>query len=185
MINLKKIVMLFYEWGSLKILPRTGWLYIGIKNPETIAEHSLRAAQIGYVLAKLEGYPKPEEVVTALVFHEIGETRILDLTYLSKKYLPKENEIESVKDQVEDLFPEIVEWIEKLNKKEGLLGKILKDADYLENALTAKEYIQQGHKEAKQWLDNIEKKLQTKSGKKLFKIILEMPPTEWFKNFNN
>lgn len=63
-----------------------------------------------------------------------------------------------------------------LNEKKGLFGKILKDADYLENALNAKEYIQQGHKQAEQWLENLSKKLCTKSGKKLFKEILKSDP---------
>ena len=181
---IKKIINLFYEWGVLKALPRSGWLYIGIKNTETIAEHSLRAAQIGYILAKLENYPEPEKVAAALVFHEIGETRIGDLNRLSAKYLPKKNEIESVKDQVKEISPEIIDWIEALDNKKSHLGKILKDADLLENALTAKEYMEQGHKEAKQWLDNIAKKLQTKSGKKLFQEILKTSPYEWYKEFS-
>ncbi len=60
-----------------------------------------------------------------------------------------------MKDQVNEDFPEIIDWIEALDNKKGHFGKILKDADLLENALTAKEYMEQGHKEAKQWLDNI------------------------------
>lgn len=184
MFDLKKIVKRLYEWGVLKNLRRSGWLYIGIKNPETVAEHSLRAAQIGYILAKLEGYPNPEKVATALVFHEIGETRIGDLTLLSKKYLPKKNELKAVEDQLEEFLPEVIEWIRDLEERRGLFGKILKDADYLENALTAKEYIQQGHKEAEQWLRNIAKKLQTKSGKRLFKEILQTDPCDWWEEVN-
>lgn len=184
-IDLKEIVKRLYEWGSLKTIPRSGWLYIGMKNPETVAEHALRAAQVGYILAKLEHYPEPEKVATALVFHEIGETRTGDLTLLGKKYLPKKNEIMSVKDQIEKLFPEIVEWVSDLEEKKGDFGKILKDADLLENALTAKEYIEQGYKKAEQWLKNIKKRLQTKSGKKLFEIIISTDPYFWWEEVNN
>ncbi len=181
---IKKLVKRFYEWGVLKILPRSGWLYIGIKNPETVAEHSLRAAQIGYVLAKLENYPEPEKVAAALVFHEIGETRIGDLNRLTAKYLPKKNEIECVKDQVKEFFPEIIDWVKALEEKKGHFGKILKDADFLENALTAKEYMEQGNIQAKQWLENIERKLKTKTGRKIFQEILKSSPYKWYKEFS-
>ncbi len=178
----KRLINLFYEWGVLKVLPRSGWLYIGIRNPETVAEHSLRAAQIGYVLARLVNYPEPEKVAAALVFHEIGETRVGDLNLLSLKYLPKQNELNAIKDQIKDLLPEIYDWVKALENREGRLGKILKDADLLENALTAREYIEQGHTQARQWLENIEKRLQTKTGKKIFQEIIKSSPYSWYKD---
>lgn len=71
----KQIINLFYELGVLKFLKRSGWVVIGSKDGESVADHSLCTAQISYILAKLERYSKVEEPVTALVFHEIGETR--------------------------------------------------------------------------------------------------------------
>jgi len=180
---LKQIVNLFYELGVLKFLKRSGWVTIGIKDGESVADHCLRTAQIGYILAKLENYVKPEQVVTALVFHEIGESRIGDLNTISKKYLPKKNEFLAVKDQIGDLYPEIMENLKALSGIKGHFGKILKDADLLETALTAKEYIKNGY-DASLWLINIEKELQTKTGKKLFQTILKTDPHEWFRKLN-
>jgi len=51
--NLKNLINLFFELGQLKKIQYRGWSLIGVKNYETVAEHNLRAAQIGYFLAKL------------------------------------------------------------------------------------------------------------------------------------
>jgi putative hydrolase of HD superfamily len=72
----KEILKFFYEMGQLSRVKREGWRLLGMETPESIADHSLRAAQIGWVLAKLEGYKDPNEVAAMLVFHDIGETRM-------------------------------------------------------------------------------------------------------------
>ncbi len=123
-------------------------------------------------------------MVTALVFHEIGETRIGDLNNINKKYLPKENELKAVEDQVKNLFPEILRYVKKRKLIKEHIGKIIYDADLLENVLTAKEYIKIGFQEAETWIKNIEKNSKTKSGKKLFKIILKTDPQEYLKDLN-
>ncbi|MGC9308938.1 MAG: HD domain-containing protein, partial [Thermoplasmatota archaeon] len=43
-----------YELGMLRRIRREGWRLAGIE-PESVAAHSLRAAQIGYLLACMEG----------------------------------------------------------------------------------------------------------------------------------
>ena len=48
-----------YEMGLLKRCRRTGWWVAGVDDPESIAEHSFRAALIGYLLAVLEGPTRP------------------------------------------------------------------------------------------------------------------------------
>lgn len=44
-----------FETGLLKRAKRTGWWIAGVKDPESIAEHSHRTALIGAVLAMMEG----------------------------------------------------------------------------------------------------------------------------------
>ena len=46
-------------------------------------------------------------------------------------------------------------------------GKIAKDADLLEQAFAAKEYMEAGHAAANDWIINIRKVLYTKSAKQL------------------
>lgn len=49
-----------YEMGMLKRAKRAGWWIVGVKDPETIAEHSFRTAVIGAVLAMMEGADPPK-----------------------------------------------------------------------------------------------------------------------------
>lgn len=49
------IVDYFFEAGTLKRAKRTGWWVAGIKDPESIAEHSHRVALISADLAITEG----------------------------------------------------------------------------------------------------------------------------------
>ena len=60
---LKKIVNFIFELNQLKRQAHTGWWFVGVKDPDTVAEHAFRAAQIGYILAVKEGDVNPERVV--------------------------------------------------------------------------------------------------------------------------
>jgi putative hydrolase of HD superfamily len=62
------------EMGALKRSKRSGWSIAGIKDPETIAEHSWRTAVIGAVLAMMEG-ADPAKVALLATFHDTQETR--------------------------------------------------------------------------------------------------------------
>ena len=52
--NLKNQINFLFELGQLKRVKHEGWRLVGVEHPESVAEHSLRAAQIGYVIAALE-----------------------------------------------------------------------------------------------------------------------------------
>lgn len=175
---IRQILNLLYEWGRLKNIHRSGWERVGIENPESVADHSLRAAQIGYILAKMEKYKYPERIVSMLVFHEIGETRIGDMDHVARKYLPKVNEKQAVSDQLHDIYPELIEWWEKVEYGKGTDGAIAKDADLLEGAVTAKEYQEKGYTTIYNWRD--EDDLKTESAKKLFRALQDVRSDEWW-----
>lgn len=67
----KDILNFIFELGQLKRIKHEGWRLIGVKFPESVADHCLRAAQIGYILAKMEKYENPFEVCSMVVFHDI------------------------------------------------------------------------------------------------------------------
>lgn len=71
----KDVLNFIFELGQLKKVKREGWRLIGMDNLESVSDHTLRAAQIGFILAKLEKYENPLEVCTMVVFHDIGEWR--------------------------------------------------------------------------------------------------------------
>ncbi len=84
--ELDEAVKLAHEWGQLKMLPRTGWLRAGIEHPESVAEHSLRAAMLAWMLAGLEG-ADPERAATLALFYDSQETRTTDLDHVARRYL--------------------------------------------------------------------------------------------------
>jgi putative hydrolase of HD superfamily len=43
-----------YELGLLKRIRRTGWWHVGVRDPESVAEHTMRVAQMAGLLAAEE-----------------------------------------------------------------------------------------------------------------------------------
>lgn len=177
-----KISEFLFELGHLRRIRHEGWKLIGVQHPESVAEHSLRAAQIGYILAHLEGYNRPEEVCTMLVFHDIGECRIGDIHKVANSYI-KANEEEAVLDQVKSLDEfgkNILDLWQNFEYKKTKAGVIAKDADLLDMILTAKEYLHQGFSDAKDWIEKLGRKLETESAKQILKNIMLKNPFEWW-----
>ena len=177
----KQLINFLFELGQLRKIQHDGWRVANVGKPESVAEHSLRAAQIGYFLAKLEEYTNPYEVVTIIVFHDIGECRIGDINKVANGYI-KADEEKAVKDQVSELSDgdELFEMWSQAESRTSEAGNIAKDADYLEQAITAKEYMDTGHKSAEDWINNVRKKLQTKSAKNLLEKMVKMTSTDWW-----
>lgn len=172
-----------FELGQLRRIDREGWKFLGIKNPESVAEHSLRAAQIAFVLAKLEGYPNPFEVCTLAVFHELEECRVGDMHRVAKKYIKSVEDEKVVEEQVKKLGKigrEIFELWEKVRNQDTKAGIIAKDADFLEAAATAKELMDKGFEDARDWIENVRKELKTKSARRLLEELESSDSNEWW-----
>ncbi len=75
-----------------------------MQDPESIAEHSLCAAQLGYILAKMEG-ADAQKCATMLIWHDMPETRIGDLHRNASVYLRNKQQAEeaALHDQVAPL----------------------------------------------------------------------------------
>lgn len=173
-----------FELSQLKRIKHEGWRLAGIKDPESVAAHSLHAAQIGYILAKMEKHPDPYKICTMVVFHDIAECRTGDTHKVAAGYI-KRDEHKAVKDQTKTLLKtgeEILSLWEETEEGKTHAGLIAKDADLLEQACAAKEYVETGYKEAQNWIENIEKKLKTQSAKKLLSKIKKTNFTHWWKD---
>ncbi|MBS3171679.1 HD domain-containing protein [Candidatus Woesearchaeota archaeon] len=178
----KDILNFIFEVGQLKKVKREGWRLIGMDNLESVADHTLRASQIGFILAKLENYENPLEVCTMVVFHDIGECRIGDIHRVANRYINVDEEI-AVKEQTEklgeigrDIF-NMWKQVEDRNTKAGIIAK---EADMLELAITAKENIEKGYSYAQDWINNISKALLTESGKKLLNELKNADSNKWW-----
>jgi len=78
---MKDILNFLIEVGKLKKIPRTGFVWLGVKNPETIAQHSFRVAIMNWVLAE-EVRPKLnlEKIIKISLIHDLGEIYAGDMT---------------------------------------------------------------------------------------------------------
>lgn len=68
----------------------------------------------------------------------------------------------------------------EFNERETLEGKCAKDADYLEQAVTAKEYMDIGYKGCQDWINNIKKAVKTKSAREFIAMIEATERNDWW-----
>ncbi len=182
---MRKTVDFFFELGQLKRVKRSGWWIAGVKDPETVAEHSFRTAAIGYVLAGLEGADE-RKVMLSCLFNDLHEARINDLHKVGHRYIDfKRAETKAFSDAVERLpkapakeLRDAFAGFQLQDTKEGIVAR---DADLLECALQAKEYLDIGHADAKDWIDNVRKLLRTRSAKEMLNILSRTSPSSWWK----
>ncbi len=188
MVNNKDIVNFLYEVGILKRRKHDGYSLGGVPSCElpSIAEHSLRVAIIAFILAKMEG-ADPYKATTMAIFHDIEETRIPDINKVANRYREGKgfNKDTLLKEQLEDKLGEMGKEIKELrlsvnyssNVKEGIIAK---DADYLEQAITAKEFLEKGYESMVDWIENVGKALRTKSAIALWKEMKRTRSWEWW-----
>ncbi len=170
-----KVARLLVELGALKLTPRSGWFKIGIKLPESVAEHSFRAAVIAYVLARMDGIDplKASAVAFLALLHDSHEARTLDLHKVARKYVTV-NEEEARREQLEPLG--LDELRERLRVEN--VDDYIKDADRLELMIQAKEYSQLT--DLTEEFRVKEEEMKTKAGKLLFRA-LESVDLRWWK----
>ena len=179
--DMEKIVKLIFEGGQLKRLPRSGWFLVGIENPESVAEHSWRAALIGLFLAKMEGVDA-DKVLKMCLLHDFAETRIGDLNRVNDRYIESSNEDVAFKDifgSVED--NEFLKIIDEYMDKKTKEAIVAKDADLLEVFAQAKEYKEShGCSSVVDWMKNARNAMKTKSAIELANRLESTDPTSWW-----
>ncbi|MCK5084331.1 MAG: HD domain-containing protein [Candidatus Pacebacteria bacterium] len=178
----KNIINFIFEMKQLSRIKHEGWRMIGIEDPESVADHSLRSAQIGFILAKLEEYENPCEVCSMIVFHDMAESRIGDVHRVANRYIEVEEEkvVEEQTRKLDEIGEEIFEMWKQAENRSTAAGIIARDANWLDMAFTAKAYMEIGYKYAKDWMNNIEKSLKTKSAKELFNELKRSDSNEWW-----
>lgn len=181
-----EIANFLFEVGNLKRVKRSGWWLAQIKDPESVAEHSHRCSVVALIIAKMEGLNDEEccRICAAAAIHDLHETRILDLNKVTAKYLEvtqeKTRQVES--EQREKMPKQVKSLLESLLNLSDKEKTILKDADYLECAIQAKEYFDIGHTDTQEWIDSVQKRLKTKSAKVILEEVKKGKANKWFEN---
>ncbi|SCF22827.1 HD domain-containing protein [Micromonospora chokoriensis] len=171
-----------FEAGVLKRAARTGWWFAGVKQPESIAEHSFRTALIGMMLAAMEG-ADPARVSMLCVLHDTQETRITDIPHIAKRYLTAVPNTAVTADQVAACPPAVADVITaavaEYEAGETLEAVVARDADKLECLVQAVEYRHQGIDNVQRWIDSSRAALKTASAHRLADAALNGQPLAW------
>jgi putative hydrolase of HD superfamily len=180
----KAVVRLLLEAGLLKNIRRSGWWVVGIRNPESVAEHCFRTALLGYFLAKAE-QADPYPVLVMTLCNDLHEARINDLHKMGQRYINFSlAEKKAFNEQIQGLPLEL--HLELKNFREELVGQntkealVARDADILECLLQAKEYYERGEKLAQNFFQKAPRHLKTASAKKLWSIIKKSKIDRWW-----
>ncbi|GGW85258.1 HD domain-containing protein [Streptomyces galilaeus] len=183
--DLSPVARFLFEAGTLKQTKRTGWWMAGVKDPESVAEHSWRTSLIASIIAKLEG-ADPARAAFLAVWHDSQETRTGDVNHLGKKYAPAEPDPRDITaDQVagmpEGLARVVIELVAEYEAKESLEAVCARDADKLECMIQGVEYRDQGYVHAQRWIDNSRARIVTGSGQALADAVLETGSLDWLR----
>ena len=177
------ILNFFFELRQLREAPRSGWQIIGVPDAESVAEHSARTAQIAYVLALLEGHLHPEHVATMALFHDVAECRTGDLHKIAQRYVGVDERavVEGMTEHLGKVGESIRELWYEAEERVSPASLIAKDADLLDVALSAREYMSQGFKEAEDWYVNAGNMLKTENAKRLWVSLGTADPNAWWR----
>ena len=186
--ELEQLTGFVYEIGLLKRYKRTGWLIAGVSDPESIADHSFRAAALASIVAALEG-ADPERAALLSLFHDSQETRLTDIPYLAKAYVKRAPNEQVTAEQTRGLPAPVADMISgsvaEYEDKTSLEARCARDADKLECLVQAVEYREQGNQNIQPWIDSSLAALQTASAKKLADEVLRSRSLDWLDRFFN
>lgn len=181
---MEALARFFFETGLLKRIKRSGWWVAGVKDPESVAEHSFRTTLLGYILALLEG-ANPLRTAAICMLHDLPEARIGDLHRVNDRYLDSiQAQRRALAEQLDPL-PETCTLELSSLYREWELGEspeavVARDADLLECLIQAREYQAQGCSSVQEWINNTASRLHTASAKALAKACMEGDPKEWW-----
>ncbi|KHD75239.1 HAD family hydrolase [Actinoplanes utahensis] len=171
-----------YELGLLKRLRRTGWWHAGVRDPESVAEHTMRTAQLAALIAAEEG-ADPARAAFLALWHDTQETRTGDLPHTASAYLTKPDPRQITADQTARLPGHSREMVraavDEYESRQTLEALCAKDADKLEMLLQAIEYRDIGVRRVDGWIDSARKDLKTKTGQRIAEAAMHTSPLAW------
>lgn len=159
--NIKSIIKFCHLLENLKTTKRTGWLQLGIKNPESIADHIFRVAVLTLFLAP-KNFNRDHAVKIALI-HDLAEAitgdpikypggkKVKNFTQIAKKEREALINLLGLTDQQEfiSLYDEYV-------ATKTPEARIVKQIDKLERAIQAQEYAEKYNIDPKEFYTSAE-----------------------------
>lgn len=159
---------------DLKNIQRKGWIdKLGIKNPESVADHSYSMTLMSMILSELQGL-NTNKIVKMALLHDLAESNIGDFTpgeISDTKKLELENN--AMKKILNELPSELIKnyqdaWNEFLigGSEEAIF---VHDMDKVEMVFQAKQYVDKGISKEKiqSFIDSANNKIKNKELKEI------------------
>jgi putative hydrolase of HD superfamily len=185
----RRDIEFLYEVGTLRNVQRHWRQTLGVDCANDL-EHTMRVVWLALIIARKEGVKDEEKVMKMALVHDLPETRTGDPHYVNKAYVETDAD-GAAKDMfagtsLGDFYDTVLaEYMRRRSK----VSKIVKDADNLDIDLELKELEERGSKLPKKWREfrrvMRNKKLYTKSAKKLWDTLDKVDVSAWHLKFKN
>ncbi|KAK3542355.1 hypothetical protein QTP86_025934 [Hemibagrus guttatus] len=132
--------------GQLKRVPRTGWVYRKVKQPESVSDHMYRMAMMALTLQ--DPSVNRERCMKLALVHDLAECIVGDIapadniSKAEKHRREKEAMVRITGLLTEDLRKELYQLWEEYENQSTHEAKVVKELDQLEMILQAHEYEQ-------------------------------------------
>lgn len=181
--NKINLLNLFLEIGILKKVQRTGWVLKGVKDAESVAEHTWRVALLTLILALDFKVDQLRAVKMALV-HDLGETLIGDIKWetgnkvIGSKAEKHKDEQKAIEKMFSDNpnFKEYIDLWKEFEEQKTKESRFVKQLDKLEMVLQAYEYEKDEYppKWFNEFWENAEKYLKGQELEPIFRQLQKM-----------
>ncbi|MCC3328278.1 HD domain-containing protein [Nocardia abscessus] len=177
-----EIATFAFELGNLKREPRKGWRQALVPNPESVADHTCRTAQLASIIAAGEG-GDPATAAHMAVWHDSQETRSGDNNKTSKPFMTLVDHETITAAQVQRL-PEAVrnavqQTVSEYEAQATVEAVAARDADKLECLFQAIEYRAAGNTLMQEWITDSYAALKTTTAIRIADAALTTSPLRW------
>ncbi len=178
----KRDCELLFEIGSMRNIPRAWIQHLGVPVASNW-EHTMRVIFLALMISREEKKGDEGLILRMALVHDIAETRTVDLAYVHKVY-SQSDEARAARDLFSGTsFLDFEKILAQYEKRDSIEAKIVKDADNLDIDVELKEFEELGHKLPAKWQKMRkfvrDKKLYTKTAKKMWDRIQRESPSDW------
>jgi putative hydrolases of HD superfamily len=150
-ISNKEIIKIATKGGILKTVKRTGWILKGVKNAESVADHTWRMGLLILLLAP-DNLNK-QKLLEMNTIHDLGEVGIGDIKWEEgtktisspeDKHADELNTVKKIFGNNKDL-KKLLELLKDYNQQKSPEAKFLKQLDKIEMIFQALDYENEGY----------------------------------------
>ncbi len=179
---MKNIANLLFEVRMLKQIPRSGYHFLGAGN-ESVAEHCFSVTFIAYMMSQMESDVDAMKLISMCLIHDLPEARIGDLNTVNKNYVTAD-ETKALEDAIKGLAfgTDLSDLFNEFRDRRTREAKLAHDADQLALILELKDLMDMGYKPPESWIQNVISRLETETGQKIAKAILDTRRDAWWRD---